>query len=43
MNTYTYEFATGNKEIEISEEWMKVLEDLDRVEYNNDQTETRRH
>ena len=43
MNTYTYEFTTENKEIEISEEWMKVLEDLDRVEYNNDQTETRRH
>ena len=43
MNTYTYEFATGNKEIEISEEWMSVLEDLDRGGYNNDQTETRRH
>ena len=43
MNTYTYEFATGNKEIEISEEWMKVLEELDREAYNNDHAETRRH
>lgn len=43
MNTYTYEFATENKEIEISEEWMKVLEDLDKGLYNNEQTETRRH
>lgn len=43
MNTYTYEFATENKEIEISEEWMKVLEDLDKGLYNNDHAETRRH
>lgn len=43
MNTYTYEFATENKEIEISEEWMKVLEDMDKGLYNNEQTETRRH
>ena len=43
MNTYTYEFATENKEIEISEEWMKVLEDLDKGVYNNDHAETRRH
>ena len=43
MKTYTYEFATESTEIEISEEWMKVLEDLDRELYNNNQTETRRH
>ena len=43
MNTYTYEFAPENKEIKISEEWMAILEDLDRGEYNNDQTEHRRH
>ena len=43
MNTYTYEFATDNTEIEISEEWMKVLEDLDRELYNNEHAETRRH
>ena len=43
MKTYTYEFATENTEIEISEEWMKVLEDLDRELYNNNQNETRRH
>ena len=43
MNTYTYEFATESTEIEISEEWMKILEDLDRELYNNNQTESRRH
>ena len=43
MNTYTYEFATGNKEIKISEEWMNVLEELDREEYNINKKETRRH
>ena len=44
---YTYTFATGEtvtlgKE-QISEEWIHILEEMDRVEYNNDQTETRRH
>lgn len=44
---YIYTFATGEtvtlgKE-QISEEWFHILEELDRVEYNNDHTETRRH
>ena len=43
MNTYKYEFATENREIEISEEWMAVLAELDRREYNNNHAETRRH
>lgn len=38
-----YEFATETVEIEVSEEWATILVDLDRQEYNNDQTETRRH
>lgn len=44
---YIYTFATGEtvplgKE-QISEEWIHILEELDRVEYNNDHAETRRH
>ena len=38
-----YEFANETVEIEVSEEWGTVLVDLDRLEYNNNQTETRRH
>ena len=40
---YKYEFANENKTIEISEEWISVLEELDRLEYNNNHAETRRH
>ena len=40
---YSYTFANENKTIDIDEKWISVLEELDRVEYNNDQTETRRH
>ena len=40
---YKYEFANENKSIEISEEWISVLEELDRLEYNNNHAETRRH
>lgn len=43
MATYTYEFATEDKTIEISEEWVQILADLDRIEYNNNHKETRRH
>ena len=43
MNIYTYEFATETTTIEISDEWASILEECDRSEYNNDQTETRRH
>ena len=38
-----YEFANEVIEIEVSEEWGNVLLELDRLEYNNNKTETRRH
>lgn len=38
-----YEFADETIEIEVSEDWGAVLIELDRQEYNNNQTETRRH
>jgi len=38
-----YQFATETVEIEVSEEWGNVIVDLNRLEYNNNQTETRRH
>ncbi len=39
-----YKFATGETlEIETTEEWMTVIEELDREEYNIDRKETRRH
>ena len=41
--TYKYEFVTEAVEVEISEEWAAVLYELDRREYNNNHTETRRH
>lgn len=41
--TYTYEFATEAVELEITEEWMEILIEMDRLEYNSNQTETRRH
>jgi RNA polymerase sigma-70 factor (ECF subfamily) len=40
----SYSFATGEKsEIEIAEEWAAVILELDRLDYNADQRETRRH
>ena len=38
-----YEFATETVEIEVTEEWGDILVDLNRQEYNNNHTETRRH
>lgn len=39
-----YEFADGNRvEIEVDAKWAEVVIELDRVEYNNEQKETRRH
>lgn len=38
-----YEFATEVTEIEVDEEWATILIDLDRLEYNNNHKETRRH
>ena len=38
-----YETATGTVEIDVDEEWGNIVIDLDRLEYNNNQAETRRH
>ncbi len=40
---YNYEFLDEVVEIEVSEEWAAVLIEMDRREYNNNHTETRRH
>ena len=39
----SYKFANEAVDIEIDEKWGNVLLDLNRQEYNNNQTETRRH
>ncbi len=38
-----YEFATETVEIEVTEEWAKVIKELDRQEYNSNHRESRRH
>ena len=38
-----YEFATETIAVDVDEEWANILIDLDRSEYNNNHTETRRH
>lgn len=38
-----YEFATETVEIEVTDDWATVLVDLDRLEYNNEKKESRRH
>ncbi len=52
---YRYEYANGDVVVltaeggaadrthQISEEWIRILEELDRIDYNSNQTETRRH
>ena len=41
---YTYRFANGDvNEIEVTEDQAFALADLDRLEYNNDHANTRRH
>ena len=40
---FTYKTATGNITIDVPEEWVAILKDYDRQEYNNDHAETRRH
>ena len=41
---YTYRFANGDvNEIEVTEDQSFTLADLDRLEYNNDHANTRRH
>ena len=41
--TYEYKGATSKTEIEADDTWSGILSELDRIEYNNNQTETRRH
>lgn len=39
----TYEFVNGDKaEIEVTEEFAEIQEDIERLEYNNEHAETRR-
>lgn len=38
-----YEYVNETVEIEVDEKWAAVIQELDRQEHNNDQTETRRH
>ena len=41
---YTYYFANGDsQEIEVTEAQYLILKDADRIEYNNDHANTRRH
>ena len=40
---FEYKSVTGTVAIDVDEEWVAILEDLDRQEYNNDHKETRRH
>lgn len=38
-----YQFVNETVEIEVDEEWASVVVELDRLEHNSNQTETRRH
>ena len=38
-----YHFVNETVEIEVEEKWDRVLKELDRLEYNNNHKETRRH
>ena len=40
---FKYQFANEAVDVEIDEKWGAILLNLDRCEYNNNQTETRRH
>ena len=43
MKKYEYSFSNESVIIEVSDEWADILEELDRIEYNNNHAETRRH
>ena len=43
MKQYQYRFTDEVITVEISDEWADILEELDRIEYNNNHAETRRH
>lgn len=38
-----YQFLTETVEIEVDDDWGCLVIDMDRMEYNNDHKETRRH
>lgn len=38
-----YNLTIGDGKGQVSEEWIRILQDIDREEYNNNQTESRRH
>lgn len=38
-----YEFANGDVEVDVPNEWASILVELDRLERNNDKKERRRH
>lgn len=40
---YIYTFADEEITVEIDEKWFQILRGMDREEYNNNHTETRRH
>ena len=42
-NGDTYKLTVGEGKGQVSEEWIRILHDLDRQEYNNIHSETRRH
>ena len=43
MKKYEYSFSNESITIEVSDEWASILAELDRLEFNNNHTETRRH
>lgn len=40
---FNYESVTGTITIDVGEEWVAILEDMDRQDANNDKKERRRH
>lgn len=38
-----YEFLNETVELEVTDEWASIIADMDRLEYNNQKKETRRH
>ena len=49
-NKYVYQFVNGDKvvvnlniHVDADFDWSQLLKEFDRLEYNNNQTESRRH
>ena len=40
---YEYTTVTEKIEIDVDDKWITILKEMDRLEFNNNQTETRRH